>query len=193
LGPSRVQWGGNDDGFSIKSTYSFLSGDEGDKCKWRRRIWSKDNSHKDNLFLWKVRNRALNTKLKLFTRGVHVAVDCVFCSQCPEMVEHLFFECSMLNALWQKWIRRMGRRWKGSNNVVQWNYIFDNTGGKSSANRLFLFITKRFLALVWNERNRRIFQPDKRMSDEQFEKNMTLEIKRDLCLVSFAFDPGIIG
>lgn len=72
-------------------------------CRWQHKIWTTDNSASDN--------KALQTKVKLASRGFNHNINCCFCQMQPETIHHLYFECAVTNKLWNHIMVRCGITW----------------------------------------------------------------------------------
>jgi hypothetical protein len=190
----QLVWGDKDASFTISKVYNFLTKNyQKTDWTWSKRTWHKDSSFRDNLLLWKVLHRAIHTKARLVCIGMDVDMQCVFCSDGVETVEHLFFECEFINHVWGniKDKLRVNDPSTSNNNIAEWSSILGKTGHAHNHKRLYLVVLKCFISQVWNERNTRVFDAERAKSGPMFLLSVSYAIRSLLKTLSFAIEPGI--
>lgn len=130
--------------------------------KWHKVIWTVNSSARDNFMLWKVINKALLTKDKLLSYGMAVDPICVICKMQPESVDHLFLDCSELRGLWTRLHSSMNNNHNLGHSSLQWDLIGKATKWKKKDRFVHFFMIKKYMRLVWEERNQRCFENNSR-------------------------------
>nr|XP_016508793.1 PREDICTED: uncharacterized protein LOC107826344 [Nicotiana tabacum] len=107
--------------------------------------------------------RRLATIDKLTKWGIHVDQSCTLCGRdIEETHDHLFFECSYSQTLWNRMLRWLEyHRSPGSWDVeVQW--LTANVNNRSPKKTLLGVVFAAVVYNIWMERNKRRFQQQKR-------------------------------
>ena len=82
--------------------------------------WSKFLPKKVNIMVWKMMDR-ISTRVNLDARGIDIpSVLCPICEGCSEMVNHIFFECSFVTQVYNKFARWWDIHIPGLSSYVQW-------------------------------------------------------------------------
>ena len=63
-------------------------------------LWQLPLPLRNIILLWKIIHRILPTVQLLNYRHISIPIQCNFCQQAPETVEHLFLQCSFARAVW---------------------------------------------------------------------------------------------
>jgi hypothetical protein len=187
----RIVWGEKKAGFKIGETYKYMQrNSDMHAWTWWKRVWNNDSSMRENLFLWKVLKRAILTKAKLASMGMNLDMNCPFCSEFVETVEHLFFECDIIMQNWAEIMVSIDGHCPSIDNSMEWNRIHAKTGSKQKNKRKNTVVLKSFLYAVWKERNTRIFDANNGKTDASFKIWIKHEVIRSLQMMCVR-DPGI--
>lgn len=136
------------------------------------------------VFVWRIINKALDTKDNLNKRSIQVDSSCVFCLRCEESCSHSFRDCQFV-----------GRIWKASQlgiNVMSAHYIdisewiknflmfFWKEDGQDSQ-RVLAFVA--VLWAIWLQRNNIVFRnnhpdPEQVIASSQIFIRETVEAQR---------------
>ncbi|XP_058741413.1 uncharacterized protein LOC131613790 [Vicia villosa] len=67
-------------------------------------IWKTNIPAKIKIFSWRFLINRLPLKVQLVNRGVsnRTSIDCPFCSNHPESLDHLFYQCHVTKAVWNR-------------------------------------------------------------------------------------------
>ncbi|KAE8721931.1 pentatricopeptide repeat-containing protein [Hibiscus syriacus] len=73
---------------------------------WKKYVWRGSVPPRVEVFLWQVVHQRLPVKVELQRKGVSTIVDvaCPFCGEADETSAHLFFSCSVVWSLWNKFL-----------------------------------------------------------------------------------------
>ena len=131
---------------------------------WHRVVWEMWSLPKYNFILW----LAIMGKLRTRDRLTFIPLDpaCVFCRHGMESHGHLFFACVWSGGLWAKiksWLR-IGRRMTTLNSAIH-GLSPQRCNMELRMRRVALAIT---IYLLWEERNRRIYEGKTREVDTVF-------------------------
>jgi hypothetical protein len=145
------QWNRGDDNFSVQAyNYFRLSGPQ---VNWARVVWEKWSMPRHNFILWLAVLGKLRTKDRL--RFFQIDTLCVLCGQTEESHSHLFFTCSWSACLWLQiklWLR-INRRMMTLTSAIRGL----NSGGNNLEARMRRVSLGLTVYLIWEERNKRIF------------------------------------
>ncbi|XP_058733340.1 uncharacterized protein LOC131604946 [Vicia villosa] len=122
-------------------------------------IWKNKIPEKIKIFAWRFFINRLPLKDQLAIRGVPnlSSIDCLFCSNNPETLEHLFFHCHATKEVWSRI-----HRWLG-NDLKLTLEEFKNFGSiqeKVKNTNIKVTLNSIWIALIWctwNMRNTMIF------------------------------------
>lgn len=107
--------------------------------------------------LWLVLWGRLATKDRLVLFNIAVDPVCVFCHHSPETLDHLYFECPVLQRAWSSLLAWLGRRAYVGNLRVEMPSICNDVKGKNVTHRFYKVLLTEFIYVIWIEQNRRIF------------------------------------
>jgi len=145
----------------VKSAYNHLTSSDvtiDDRCN--HILWLKQIPLKVNIFIWRLFQDRLATKMNLFRRNILDYNDS-FCSAACGLVEnqdHLFFSCAFYGQLWL-----LISGWLGISTTLQGSLFehflqFGGLGGFSNKSQMpFNRIWISALFIIWKDRNRRHF------------------------------------
>ena len=138
----------------------------GPAVSWHRVVWETWSLPKYNFILW----LAIMGKLRTRDRLTFIPLDpaCVFCRHGMESHGHLFFACVWSGGLWAKiksWLR-IGRRMSTLNSAIC-GLSAQQCNMELRMRRVDVAIT---IYLLWEERNRRIFEGKNREVDTVFRR-----------------------
>ncbi|PWA40157.1 reverse transcriptase domain, Reverse transcriptase zinc-binding domain protein [Artemisia annua] len=89
--------------------------------------WSKFLPKKVNIMVWKMIMDRIPTRVNLDARGVDIPfVLCPICEGCSETVNHIFFECSFVTQVYNRFARWWDIHIPGLSSYVQWLEWFDS-------------------------------------------------------------------
>jgi exonuclease III len=165
LQASTVHW--NSTVHTVKVVYkSLVVSDSLPAADWHEVIWNSDSVPQYNLMMWKVINSALLTRKLLHKYGMNCPTWCLFCEIEDETPEHIFFECPALHVLLSKLGRISGSTLSGHTNIIQWRIIYKATKWKTDASRIITVCLKVYMAVIWRERNIRVFENTRRNEND---------------------------
>lgn len=148
---------------SVSHVYNLLNHSSSIQAfKWSKIIWSTDSASKDNLMLWKVVQNALLTKSKMMEMGIDFGFSCVFCSNFPKTTHHLFFECSYNLILLRKMMQLAGSKLLSNLRPIDLDMIYKATRWRTLKARCLTFCLKKYMNIVWVERNMIRFEKKRR-------------------------------
>ncbi|XP_058207798.1 uncharacterized protein LOC131320907 [Rhododendron vialii] len=126
--------------------------------QWTKIVWFSRNIPRWAFILWLAIQHKPSTKDRLFSWGMNVPVDCVFCATGLESHHHLFFHCPVSCSVWHTvWC-------KSSNSqvphlladVIAW-YV-QNVQSNSFQSVILKAALASTVYSLWLERNKRVFQ-----------------------------------
>ncbi|GJT29450.1 RNA-directed DNA polymerase, eukaryota, reverse transcriptase zinc-binding domain protein [Tanacetum coccineum] len=130
--------------------------------QWDKLVWFSQCILRHTFILWLAIKGKLITQDKLIKWYPQKVVSCPFCSRIPDSHEHLFFQCQMVSNLWEI----VKRRARIKTNANRWTDIIKDMTMIKNQNSIWCIIGKLCLAatvyVVWQERNGRIFNNDKK-------------------------------
>ncbi|XP_058751681.1 uncharacterized protein LOC131624783 [Vicia villosa] len=122
-------------------------------------IWKTTIPAKIKIFSWRFFIKRLPLKDQLVNRGVSIltSIDCPFCSNYPESLDHLFYQCQVTKEVWNRTYL-----WVGDDaNLTQEEFKhFGSIQEKVTNNNIKAIINTIWLAFIWciwNMRNTIIF------------------------------------
>ncbi|KAE8681880.1 hypothetical protein F3Y22_tig00111300pilonHSYRG00005 [Hibiscus syriacus] len=98
-----LSWSASGDGlFSVKSCRKSLGSVDGSNDLWLKGVWMGFAPPRVEAFLWQLAHQKLAVKAELVKRGVSLGEDiqCPFCKNHEETVQHLFISCFVVWKLW---------------------------------------------------------------------------------------------
>lgn len=91
--------------FTTTSVYSLITNDHGysiiSSFKWSN-IWKLKVPAKIQFFLWKLLNNDIHVWENLIKRDILVSTSYALCEEGIKDVDHLFFQCVPLRAIWSE-------------------------------------------------------------------------------------------
>lgn len=173
----RIRWTLDGSGlFSVKSFASWLvkGRAERDFNHFPEKIWKNSAPKKAQIVCWLACLEKLNT-MDMIQRRMPLSYWnpqwCVMCKKGGESVNHIFLHCPTANFLWSKLFNLAG--------VVgplpfSCNSFFEHFwfsfGGKVKGKVLWEVARIALFWVLWDERNRRIFQDKSKNSDELWDR-----------------------
>ena len=138
----------------------------GNKVEWCDLNWFYNFTPKHSFILWIAINGRLATQDRLLKWYPDRHMTCSLCDDCPDSLNHLFFECNYARRIWNDFKQRTEQ----DSMPGKWDDIV-NFMVRQKINKSIKSILKRigFAACVyyiWIERNRRIFSNEKRDASE---------------------------
>jgi len=138
----------------------------GSMVQWSRVVWEPWSLPKHSFILW----LAIIGKLRTRDRLQFLPIDptCAFCRCEEESHAHLFFSCHWAGRLWAKiksWLR-IGRSMSSLRSALR-GLNSKRSNMESWMRRVSLAIT---VYLIWEERNRRVFDAQSREVDSVFRR-----------------------
>lgn len=130
---------------------------ESNKADWRKLVWSNYGAPKWKFIFFLALHRRLLTKVRL-TKWERVESDtCPLCDQDLETIDHLFFVCPYISAIWMKLLA-----WQGINrHTMTWqNDVYSaiaNVRGKNNA-QIYHMTLAGSVYYYRQERNHRVLQ-----------------------------------
>ena len=164
MSPLMRNWS-NSTGPFLAHAYDFFR-PVGSIVSWGRVVWEQWSLPKYSFILW----LAVMGKLKSRDRLWFIPTDpsCAFCRCEAETHAHLFFTCNWTGSLWARikaWLR-IGRRMLTINSALRGLYP-KRSNLVSRMRRVSLGIT---VYLIWEERNKRVFDAKSRGVDTLFRR-----------------------
>jgi hypothetical protein len=142
----------NFDGPLFANTYKYLRV-KGIYMSWDNVVWEYWCLPRHNFILWLAMLRRLKTRDTLWF--IETKTFCVFCRHHEENHSHLFFACNWTSLLWRKiktWLKIS--RCMATLSSATRGLILGKKNLEARMRRVFLSIN---VYLVWEERNKRIF------------------------------------
>ena len=169
--PDKTIWIPSPNGqFSTAHTWDHLIAPS-PKVPWHRLIWFPGNTPRHSFISWLAILQRLSThdRIYSFTPG---PLACVFCHSGMESHDHLFFNCSYSNFIWQGLLHRMDT----SCPAVTWESIVNWAAGtwrrKTTQHTILKMCLGAAIYGIWKERNARTFKFEAKPKDR-----LLLEIK----------------
>jgi hypothetical protein len=135
------------------NAYEYLR-PKGTPVPWVHVVWESWCLPRHSFILWLTLLKRLRTKDRL--RFIDIDVSCVFCQDHEESHAHLFFACTWTSTLWMKvksWLR-LNRGMTTINSAVRGLHL----KGKAAVTRMKRVSLSIVVYLIWEERNRRVFE-----------------------------------
>jgi hypothetical protein len=127
---------------------------QGSAVPWEKTVWEQWSLPRCNFILWLAMLGKLRTRDRL--RFIHTDTFCIFCMHEEESHEHLFFGFPWTSSLWNKtkdWLR-INRRMTTLKSAVRGL----STRKKNLEARMRRVSLSMIVYLIWEERNKRIFE-----------------------------------
>ncbi|XP_058726366.1 uncharacterized protein LOC131597705 [Vicia villosa] len=154
MAPDDFHWKLSSDGiFSVSSVSHLVSNAKElawpiTTTKLLEVIWKINIPEKIKIFAWRFFINRLPLKDLLVNRGVSIrsSVDCVFCSNHPETLEHIFFHCQATKAVWVKIYMWLGNDLKLSLEEFK---SFGSIQQKVKNTNIKVVLNSTWIALIW--------------------------------------------
>ena len=159
-----IDWDRREGGFTSNAYASLRP--QGSAVPWEKIVWEQWSLPRNNFILWLAMLGKLRTRDRL--RFIHTDTFCIFCRQEEESHEHLFFGCRWTSSLWNNtkdWLR-INRRMSTLKSVVRGL----STRGKNLEARMRRVSLSMIVYLIWDERNKRIFEGKSALPAQVFRK-----------------------
>ena len=124
--------------------------------KWTNITWTRISIPRHSLTVWMFMHQRLPVLQRLEKYTQLPSVECSMCHQSPETQDHLFFECSFLNNIWERFLN-------------DWQVDIQRTGLEVFVNSLtklnmprrlralFYAIANAVIYSIWLARNRKLY------------------------------------
>ncbi|GKB60710.1 RNA-directed DNA polymerase, eukaryota, reverse transcriptase zinc-binding domain protein, partial [Tanacetum coccineum] len=169
----KAQWlyeGNKVKNYSTRNAWITLR-DSWPKVDWCKVVWFSQCSPKQAIILW----MAIQKKLLTQDRMIWIqngSLKCALCSGCPDSHDHLFFDCPYSKKVWDK-IKAKGKMGSGTNSLC---HIVNHMAANPHRNKIWQVVNNLIISStvyhIWLERNRRIFQNQKRTEDDLLESTV---------------------
>ena len=144
--------------FSTAATWKSLY-DDPNTVHWYKLVWFQGATPRHSILMWLAILNRLSTqdRIQSYTAG---PLACTLCFQNLEDHNHLFFNCTYSNFIWQDMLRRMNiqtsaNTWEG---IISWAAsIWKKKTPSHTIPRLALGAA---VYLIWRERNARTFRAE---------------------------------
>ncbi|XP_075101608.1 uncharacterized protein LOC142177046 [Nicotiana tabacum] len=151
--------------YTIRTIYNQLRG-EFPKASWRRLIYNNKGCPKWIFIFYLALQERLYTKDRFSKWGIQVNQTCPLCDHEMEDHQHLFFTCKYSTDIWGKLLAWQGiaRQVYGWEEEVEW--ATKHVTGKGSKAEVYRISMAGAVYHLWIERNRGIFQQERRSSGD---------------------------
>ncbi|KAJ9558860.1 LOW QUALITY PROTEIN: hypothetical protein OSB04_013474 [Centaurea solstitialis] len=134
-----------------------------------RTVWAPFVPKKVNVFIWRLRRGRIPTRVALDKMGIDLnSVLCPRCGESIEDIDHAFIKCREVNRLWS----RVGKWWNkptsGVDSVAQFLQEDDNLIQSLKDKAWWVGVKWTFLYLLWSNRNRLVFENNRKSLDDCF-------------------------
>ncbi|XP_019223812.1 PREDICTED: uncharacterized protein LOC109205556 [Nicotiana attenuata] len=150
--------------YSIRAVYNQLRGDF-PKEEWSRLICNNKSCPRWKFILYLAVQEKLYTKDRLCNWGLQVDPVYALCEQELESHQHIFFLCRFSAQVWEKLLTWIGIKRRITDWKEELKWAADHMKGKGSKTMLYRMCITSAVYQIWLERNRRIFQQEKRSSE----------------------------
>lgn len=155
-----------ENGFFVKSIYHALC-PPGRPFFLRKCVWNSLIQLKVSFFMWELWWDRAPTVDNLIRQGMIMSNRCCLCCSDAESSGHLFLHCPWVVPLWSYFIGRFSVVWMQSCSLKDLlsSWQFQSIRAESVQSReLWMLILAAVCWLVWEERNRRTFEDQSRLS-----------------------------
>lgn len=142
--------------YSIKALYDCLR-PEAPKVEWRRIVCNTKASPSSSFIAWLAIQQRLATKDRLLRWKIQVDPMCVLCHNAPEIVQHLFFQCSYSNAVWMFILQQLKFNGTPGDFDDEVGFLSRLSRRKTSRYKLLNIAFIETLSVIWKVRNRCVF------------------------------------
>ncbi|GJS57179.1 RNA-directed DNA polymerase, eukaryota [Tanacetum coccineum] len=154
----RYVWTLNSDGvYSVSSLRKRIDGSRSLSVASKTR-WIKFIPIKINILAWKVNHNALPTRWNLSNRGINIqSLVCPVCDDGIETTSHLFFSCSMTNAIYERITRWWNIPFVGWTSYEEWLGWFISIRFPANLKAILEGVFYVSWWFIWRFRNKLLF------------------------------------
>lgn len=131
-----------------------LTRERKEKCVWTRGVWFSQTTPKYAFMTWLANLDRLATMDRIALWNPRVDETCVLCKNAGENRDHLFFECSYSDQIWESLYREI----MGSSFSSSWVVIMNLITERGNMGKMKLFCLRyafqTALYATWRERNK---------------------------------------
>nr|GEV96344.1 hypothetical protein [Tanacetum cinerariifolium] len=131
------------------------------KMEWHPVIWYNMSIHRHTFVVWMALQNKLMTQENIAKWKDDAGMKCSLCQCCMNSIEHLFFMCPFTNAVWREVQKMLNMQLS-----YDWQIIIDELIGLPNNKNVWSIVRKLVFGaavyFIWQERNRRMFQNEKR-------------------------------
>ncbi|KAE8697669.1 hypothetical protein F3Y22_tig00110610pilonHSYRG00044 [Hibiscus syriacus] len=129
-----------------------------DKVPCHKLIWFPLHILKFSIITWLAILDRLPTRERLIRMGITTVGSCVLCNDALESRNHLFADCAMAASLWKEILNltHLAKYPMSWDNMLAW--ASTTWKGKSLLTSIMKIAWCAFIYIVWEERNKRLFQ-----------------------------------
>nr|GEW87267.1 hypothetical protein [Tanacetum cinerariifolium] len=139
--------------------------DNGAKVQGSYVVWFSKYNPKQAFILWLEIQRKLMTQDMIMRWQQGANFKCPLCNNYEDSHEHLFFNCSYSTKIWD-WIKVKGKMENADKTLYR---VVDKISERPSNNHIWRVIQRLIVSasvyFIWQERNKRLFQNEKRTPD----------------------------
>ncbi|XP_020270848.1 uncharacterized protein LOC109846037 [Asparagus officinalis] len=143
---------------------------------WHDTVWENLSYPKHSFLLWLAVQDKLQTQDRLLRNGIIQTSVCKLCD-CPisESRNHLFFECTLSNIVWNGIMEWLNFKWRSCNWSTLLNWFFFRLRGKGMKQKIKRMALAATVYTIWKERNCRNFKLKSKAPDTLI-KNIKIDI-----------------
>lgn len=168
ISQDRVIWrdiSGIDKKFSAGQVWKEMRSSNTVTVKWWKLVWFTQSHPSHSFVLWLAIQERLLTQDKMLIWNPQADVKCPLCNSCPDSHSHLFFKCDYSLKIWSA----MKMKLSSGSLPNDWKDIIEalvnlpnNDAIRSILRRI---VVAAGIYYVWNERNKRLFENEKRTEE----------------------------
>ncbi|XP_038998857.1 uncharacterized protein LOC120124208 [Hibiscus syriacus] len=136
------------------------------KVPWHKVVWFPLHIPKASVITWMAILDRLPTRARLSRMGIPTDGLCVFCNEEIETRDHLFADCNFAKTLWNSILQLTQLQKTHMSWEVRLDWSCRKWKGKSLISTVMKLAWNTYIYLIWEERNRRIFQNRTRDVDQ---------------------------
>nr|GEU32489.1 hypothetical protein [Tanacetum cinerariifolium] len=163
------------------------------KVDWVDVVWFPSCIPRHAFNLWLVIKKKLKTQDRLLRWDVNgsLARSCTLCESQPDSHEHLFFECSFSRQVWCHMRKLVGLSLIQPSLEMILSFIIPMAKRRTSKCVITKLVIAASVYFIWQERNNRLFNNDKRTADQVIECIMSsIRLKLMSCRFKKSNDGG---
>ncbi|KAG7595360.1 Reverse transcriptase domain [Arabidopsis thaliana x Arabidopsis arenosa] len=152
-----VVWRGKNDifqpKFSTKDTWNHIR-TTSNTVSWSKGVWFPHNTPKYSFCMWLAAHDRLSTGDRMIRWNGGATGICVFCQNCVETRDHLFFACSFTSGIWKTTAKGIlqARFTTGWSQLI--DHVSNNHRGRVES-FLIRYALQTTVYMIWRERNGR--------------------------------------